>query len=120
VTRLDTSPQLPLTPIVLHVLLALAEGERHGYAIAQEIESATGGQVRAGPGTMYGSIQRMLTSGLIQEATARPSTAGDDDRRRYYRMTPLGRRVLDLELQRLVDVVAIARGKSLLSDPHTL
>jgi hypothetical protein len=60
VTRTDASAHLPLTPIVLHILLALSEGERHGYAIAQEIEMATTGQVRAGPGTMYGSIQRML------------------------------------------------------------
>src|SRR6185503_15619456 len=111
VTRTDASTHLPLTPIVLHILLALAEGERHGYAIAQEIEAATAGQVRAGPGTMYGSIQRMLTSNLIEEAAAH---ATDDERRRYYRMTALGRRVLELELQRLVDVVSIARDKRLL------
>ena len=114
-TRLDPAAHLPLTPIVLHVLLALAEGERHGYAIAQEIETATNGRVRAGPGTMYGSIQRMLTASLIEEVATR---AADDERRRYYRATPLGRRVLDLELQRLVDVVAIARDKSLLPDPR--
>lgn len=114
-TRLDPAAHLPLTPIVLHILLALAEGERHGYAIAQEIETATSGHVRAGPGTMYGSIQRMLTSSLIEEVSTR---AADDERRRYYRATTLGRRVLDLELQRLVDVVAIARGKSLLPDPR--
>lgn len=119
-TRLDAAAHLPLTPIVLHVLLALAEGERHGYGIAQEIETATGGQVRAGPGTMYGSIQRMLTASLIEETAVPGKHAHDDDRRRYYRMTTLGRRVLDLELQRLVDVVAIARGKSLLSDPSTV
>jgi len=118
VTRLDPAAHLPLTPIVLHILLALAEGERHGYAIAQEIETATAGQVRAGPGTMYGSIQRMLTANLIEEAAADAKQA-DDDRRRFYHMTTLGRRVLELELQRLVDVVAIARGKSLLPDPRT-
>jgi DNA-binding PadR family transcriptional regulator len=116
VTRSDPTAHLPLTPIVLHILLALAEGERHGYAIAQEIETATSGRVRAGPGTMYGSIQRMLTAALIEEVATR---AADDDRRRYYRTTTLGRRVLELELERLVDVVAIARGKSLLSDPRT-
>jgi DNA-binding PadR family transcriptional regulator len=113
VTRLDPAAHLPLTPIVLHILLALAEGERHGYAIAQEIETATSGRVRAGPGTMYGSIQRMLTASLIEEVTVR---SADDERRRFYRATTLGRAVLDLELQRLVDVVAIARGKSLLPD----
>lgn len=113
----DPAAHLPLTPIVLHSLLALAEGERHGYAIAQEIETATGGHVRAGPGTMYGSIQRMLTSSLIEEVAPRDA---DDDRRRYYRMTVLGRRVLDLELARLVDVVAIARDKRLLPNPRTV
>jgi DNA-binding PadR family transcriptional regulator len=117
VTRTDASTHLPLTPIVLYILLALAEGERHGYAIAQEIEAATAGQVRAGPGTMYGSIQRMLTSNLIEEAAAH---ATDDERRRYYRMTALGRRVLELELQRLVDVVSIARDKRLLPKPRTV
>lgn len=114
-TKLDPAAHLPLTPIVLHILLALAEGERHGYAIAQEIETATNGHVRAGPGTMYGSIQRMLTASLIEEVA---SHNVEDERRRYYRATTLGRRVLDLELQRLVDVVAIARDKSLLPDPR--
>jgi DNA-binding PadR family transcriptional regulator len=118
VTRSDPHANLPLTPIVLHILLALADGERHGYAIAQEIETSTSGQVRAGPGTMYGSIQRMLTANLVEEASMK-SRSDDDDRRRYYRMTTLGRRVLDLELQRLVDVVAIAREKRLLTGPHT-
>jgi DNA-binding PadR family transcriptional regulator len=116
VTQSDPSAHLPLTPIVLHILLALVEGERHGYAIAQEIETATSGQVRAGPGTMYGSIQRMLTANLIEEVAAH---AADEDRRRYYRMTTLGKRVLELEVQRLVDVVAIAREKSLLPKAHT-
>jgi DNA-binding PadR family transcriptional regulator len=117
VARTDASAHLPLTPIVLHILLALAEGERHGYAIAQEIETATSGQVRAGPGTMYGSIQRMLTSNLIEEAASRTP---DDDRRRFYRMTTLGRQVLELELQRLVDVVSIARDKRLLPNARTV
>lgn len=115
--RADAHTHLPLTPIVLHILLVLSEGDRHGYAIAQEIETATAGQVRAGPGTMYGSIQRMLTAGLIEEATAGKHPDADE-RRRYYGMTALGQRVLALELQRLVDVVAIARAKSLLPDPH--
>jgi DNA-binding PadR family transcriptional regulator len=116
--RLDPHAQLPLTPVVLHILLALAGGDRHGYAIAQEIEEASAGQVRAGPGTLYGSIQRMLTASLIEEAPAKRRAEADDDRRRYYRMTAFGRRVLELELQRLVDVVRIARDKSLLG-PRT-
>src|ERR1700760_647649 len=67
----DPRSQLPLTAVVLHILLALADGERHGYAIAQEIEATTGGEIRSGPGTLYGSIQRMLTSALIEEAPQR-------------------------------------------------
>ncbi len=104
---------LPLTPAVLHILLAIADGARHGYAIAQEVESLTEGQIRMGPGTLYGSLQPLLGSGLIDE-TAAP--AGDDDaeRRRYYRLTPLGRRTLELEVQRLHRVVLLARRKQLL------
>jgi DNA-binding PadR family transcriptional regulator len=98
----------------LHILLVLADGERHGYAIAQEVESITGGQIRMGPGTLYGSIQRMLSSALIDEAPRRRRPADDDERRRYYRITPFGRRVLTLELERLALVVAVARGKRLL------
>ncbi len=114
----DPHTLLPLTPVVLHILLALAEGEKHGYAIAQEIESASAGQVRAGPGTLYGSIQRMLTAGLIEESSPKHRADPEDERRRYYRPTLLGRRVLDLELQRLVDVVRIARDKRLIADPR--
>jgi DNA-binding PadR family transcriptional regulator len=104
---------------VLHTLLALADGERHGYAVAQEVEQSTAGQIRMGPGTLYGSIQRMLAAGLIEE-TQRRLRAGefDDERRRYYRMTATGRRVLELELRRLADVVRVARAKRLLRDPE--
>jgi len=112
----DPQTQLPLTPVVLHILLALSDGERHGYAIAQEIEESTQGQIRMGPGTLYGSIQRMLTSAVIQEAPARRRASadeGDDARRRYYRMTAFGRRVLELELDRLNAVVRLARRKHL-------
>jgi DNA-binding PadR family transcriptional regulator len=116
-TNQDPRGQLPLTAVVLHILLALADGERHGYAIAQEIEETTGGQIRTGPGTLYGSIQRMLGSSLIEEAPRRKRTAEDDERRRYYRVTPFGRRVLELELQRLSQVVRLARQKRLVRDP---
>jgi DNA-binding PadR family transcriptional regulator len=125
----DPRELLPLTPVVLHILLALAEETRdvtdesagkHGYAVAQEVETITDGQIRMGPGTLYGSIQRMLTSELIEEvprskpsARARESHA-DDERRRYYRLTALGRRALELELARLARVVVIARSKQLL------
>jgi DNA-binding PadR family transcriptional regulator len=116
--RLDPESHLPLTPVVLHILLALSSGERHGYAISQEIEETTNGQVRAGPGTLYGSIQRMLTASLIDEAPAKKRPDPDDERRRYYRITPFGRRVLELELQRLIDVVRIARERCLIEDPR--
>jgi DNA-binding PadR family transcriptional regulator len=110
----DPRSQLPLTPVVLHILLALADGEQHGYAIAQEIEDTTDGHVRMGPGTLYGSIQRMLGAGLIEEARSPRSAADDDDaRRRYYRATSFGRRVLALELERLAAVVRVARQKHL-------
>jgi DNA-binding PadR family transcriptional regulator len=111
----DPAAQLPLTPVVLHMLLALA-GERqgkHGYALAREVEDVSEGQIRMGPGTLYGSIQRMIDSGLIEESSSRRA-ADDDDRRRYYRMTALGRRVLELEIARLHAVMTIARAKNLL------
>jgi DNA-binding PadR family transcriptional regulator len=112
----DPASQLPLTPVVLHILLALA-GERqgkHGYALAKEVEDVSDGQIRMGPGTLYGSIQRMIDASLIEESSRR---AADDERRRYYRMTTFGRRVLELEIARLRAVIAIARGKNLLPDP---
>lgn len=113
----DPQSQLPLTPVVLHILLALSDGERHGYAIAQDVEAATQGSVRMGPGTLYGSIQRMLSSALIEEAPARKRANGDGDnddaRRRYYRTTTFGQRVLSLELERLNEIVRLARQKHL-------
>jgi DNA-binding PadR family transcriptional regulator len=114
--KLDPDAQLPLTPVVLHILLALASGERHGYAIAQEVEETTCGQVRMGPGTLYGSIQRMLAAALIDEAPHRKHPDDEAERRRYYRMSPFGRRVLQLELERLAAVVRIARSRDLLPE----
>ena len=131
----DAKDVLPLTPAVLHILLALADGRRsseheesagrHGYAVAQEVEAMTEGQIRMGPGTLYGSIQRMLTSGLIEEVArgkggtrAQGAGADEDERRRYYRLSPLGRRVLQLELARLARVVVVARAKHLLPGPE--
>jgi DNA-binding PadR family transcriptional regulator len=110
----DPHAQLPLTPVVLHILLALADERqgKHGYAVAREVEELTDGQIRMGPGTLYGSIQRMLDADLIEERRVRAT--GEDERRRYYRITQLGRRVLALELERLTAVVAIARRKQLL------
>ena len=115
----DPQSQLPLTPVVTHILLALVDEKlgKHGYAVAREVEELTEGHIRMGPGTLYGSIQRMLDASLIDEAArskkgrAQPD---DDERRRYYRITPFGRRVLELEVGRLAAVVAIARHKQLL------
>src|SRR6478609_2933044 len=88
---------LPLTPAIAHILLALADEDRHGYAIMQEVERITGGAVRMGPGTLYGTLKRMLASGLVEETEARPDPTLDDERRRYYRATELGRAVLTAE-----------------------
>ncbi len=107
---------LPLTPAVLHILLVLADGERHGYAIAQEVETISDGQVRMGPGTLYGSILRMTESELLEEVTTRRREDGEE-RRRYYRMTAFGKRVLTLELDRLTAVMNVARRKQLLNKP---
>ena len=107
---------LPLTPAVLHILLVLADGERHGYAIAQEVEAISDGQVRMGPGTLYGSILRMTEAELLEEVTTRRRDDGEE-RRRYYQMTAFGKRVLTLELDRLTAVMNVARRKQLLSAP---
>lgn len=117
--RADTDPRslLPLTPAVAHILLALAGGDCHGYAIAKEVEELTDGQIRMGPGTLYGSIGRMMDTGLIEESPRRPRD-GDDERRRYYRITALGRRALELELRRLARMVAVARTRRLVRGPE--
>ena len=115
IDRLDDI--IPLTPAVLHVLLALAERERHGYGIMKAVETDTGGRVKMGPGTLYGAIKRMLGAGLIRESDERPDPELDDQRRRYYMLTSLGRRTLDAELARLADVMRMAREKGLLDNP---
>ncbi len=109
---------LPLTPAVFHILLALSDGERHGYGIMQEIAERSGGKFRMGPGTLYGSIKRMLGDGLIEESDERPDPALDDQRRRYYRLTPFGQRVAEAEAQRLAQLVGVARAKRLLPELH--
>ena len=118
VTR-DPEALLPLTPAVFHILLALADGERHGYGIMQEVAARTDGKLRMGPGTLYGSIKRMLADGLIEESAARPDPMIDDERRRYYRLTGFGRRAAMAEAERLAGMVDVARSKRLLpeSDP---
>lgn len=110
---------LPLTPPVYHCLLALAEGSRHGYAIAQEVEGQTEGRIRMGPGTLYGTLQRMRRDGLIVESAPRKDDAPHGQRRRYYRMTPLGRRVLKAEAQRLLQAVGLAKARLVIEEPET-
>lgn len=100
---------------MFHILLALADQERHGYHIMQEIEERTEGIVRLGPGTLYGSIKRMLADGLVEETAERPDPELDDERRRYYRLTDFGYRVASAEAERLASLVKTARTKKLLS-----
>jgi DNA-binding PadR family transcriptional regulator len=107
------SPQepLPLTPPVFHILLALAEEERHGYGIMQDVAQQTDGALQLGPGTLYGCLKRMLAAGLVEESDERPDPALDDERRRYYRMTALGKRMVRAEAQRLAGAVTVAMAR---------
>ena len=105
---------LPLTPAMFHILLALADKERHGYHIMREVDERTNGNVKLGPGTLYGSIKRMMADGLIEELDERPDPELDDERRRYYRLTDFGFRVASAEAQRLEQMVRSARAKKLL------
>jgi DNA-binding PadR family transcriptional regulator len=114
-TPVDPESFLPLTAAVFHVLLALADGERHGYAIMQSVLETTGGRVAMGPGTLYGTLKRLLESDLIEESGARPDPALDDERRRYYRLGALGQRVLAAESRRYAALVRVARSKGLLA-----
>jgi len=100
---------------MFHILLALADKERHGYEIMREVDERTEGKMRVGPGTLYGSIKRMLNDGLIEELDERPDPELDDERRRYYRLSDLGRRVAIAEAERLDKLVKSARSKKLLS-----
>jgi len=98
---------LPLTPAVFHIALALSDGDKHGYAIMQDVERQTGGAVKLGPGTLYGSLKRMLADGLVAES-------GEEDRRRYYRLTALGRQAAKAEAERLAMLVREAKARKLL------
>ena len=104
----DPETLLPLPTAAFHILVALADTERHGYAIMQEVAERTGGRARLHPGTLYTTIARLLEQGLIEELDERPA-GRDDERRRYYRITPDGRRVARAELARLGDLVALGR-----------
>ena len=103
---------LPLPPATFHILLALSDGERHGYAIIQEVEARTDGELRLSAGTLYRSIARMVEQGLISEVMKRASKQ-DDQRRRYYRVTPFGTAVARAEMRRLTQLVKIARASGI-------
>ena len=111
----DDQPSPLLTPAVFHILLALADGESHGYGIMQDVERFTNGETRLGPGTLYRSIQRMLVDGLIEELAISLHDETDEDRRRYYRLTAKGLAVAEREARRLADLVDAARHRDLLT-----
>ena len=103
--EVDPQKLLPLKTHWFHIMLSLAGGEQHGYGIMQEVLNRTRGKVRLWPATLYGSIKRLIEAELIEESDERPAPELDDARRRYYRLTPLGRRVLDAECERLQELV---------------
>jgi DNA-binding PadR family transcriptional regulator len=100
---------LPLPSVTFHILIALAANDRHGYAIIQDVAQRTGGKLKLGAGTLYRSLQRMLEQGLIVETGDRPDPESDDERRRYYRITPYGESVVRAEARRLTELVRFAR-----------
>ncbi len=106
---------LPLSPPELQILLALADGEKHGYAILKEVSRSTEGTVRLGPGTLYAVIRRFVEEDLIAESDERPDPALDDERRRYYRLRDTGRQVVLAELTRMEQAIALARHKHLVA-----
>ncbi len=109
----ESSPAPPLSPQVFHILLSLADADLHGYAIIQDVAARTGGDVRLTASTLYAAVKRLLETGWIEERATRPR-AGDDPRRRYYRLTTLGREVARAEARRLERLAAMARAKRLL------
>ena len=108
-----TKAKTPLTPAVLHILLALSARERHGYGIMKQVQADSQGKVKMGPGTLYGSLGRMLEAGLIRESDKKVDPEMDDERRVYYKITGLGQEVLAAELERYREVVAVAKQKRL-------
>jgi len=113
-TTVTPESQLPLAPATFQILLALVDGERHGYAIMKEVTTRTEGAVRLGPGTLYGALKRLLEAGLVEEGGERADPELGDDRRRYYRLTKLGLRVARMEARRLEAMVRAARRKKLI------
>jgi DNA-binding PadR family transcriptional regulator len=109
----DAESLLPLPPATFHVLVALADEDRHGYAVIKDIAARTGGTLKLSPGTLYRSIDRMVQQGLIREISSRPAKDMDDERRRYYRITPFGREVALAEARRLAQMLDLARQRGL-------
>ncbi len=116
-TRLHAEQMLPLTPLSFHILLALADADRHGYGIIKEVRERTNGEMSPGAGTLYAAVQRMLDDGLVDETDDRPAV-GDDERRRYYRLTEFGRQVARAEALRLARLIRIAADKKLIPEPR--
>ena len=118
IDRAEVESLLPLPPATFHILLALVDQERHGYAIIQDVEARTDGELRMSAGTLYRSVARMVEQGLIAEVTKRPAARLDDDeRRRYYRITPFGTAVARAEMARLSQLVRLARARGLTPEP---
>jgi DNA-binding PadR family transcriptional regulator len=115
-TREDVDELLPLPPAAFHILIALADEGRHGYAIIQEVAARTGGRTRLSAGALYRSIQRMQEQGLIVETRERPAPPQDDERRRYYRLTPFGAAVARAEARRLSQMVRLARARGIVPE----
>ena len=116
--EIEIEDLLPLPEATFHILMAVAEDDRHGYAIIQEVATRTDGALKLSPGTLYRSIQRMLADGLIGECAERPDPELDDERRRYYRLTDFGKRVASAEAERLFALVTAARSKGILPLPQ--
>jgi DNA-binding PadR family transcriptional regulator len=112
-TQIDIDKLLPLPAATFHILIALAKEDRHGYAVIQDVEQRTGGEIRLSAGTLYRSIQRMLEQGLLRETRDRPAPELDDERRRYYRITPFGEAVARAEARRMAELVKMARAQGL-------
>ena len=111
--KTEAESLLPLPPATFHILVALADDDRHGYAVIKDVEARTGGTLKLSAGTLYRSVDRMVQQGLIREVSSRPARDIDDQRRRYYRITPFGRDVAMAEARRLAQMLDLARAKGL-------
>ncbi len=117
---IDMTTTTPLTPAVFHILLALSNGERHGYGIMKQVEADSQGNVSMGPGTLYGSLKRMLDSGLVKESAKRVDPQMDDERRIYYQITGAGKKALEAELERYKHIVSVAKERNLFPNPYAI